>query len=135
MNIELINEYADKIRDWECEFGRSFLDYFMHDYTDYEQWGNFLIENGHDKLGKLILEWEKNGTINRQDQGTLFLNYSGTLRYSNEYSVWYFDEDDYEHKGDWEQLYFNDMLLMAKFILSTPEQKEEFDEWYERNAG
>lgn len=128
MNIELINEYAYKMRYWEIDHGEGFLDYYMHDHTDYEDWGNFLIAEGHTKLGNLIIEWLEKDLISKQDQGTLFLNYSGKLKYDDEYECWYFDEDDYE--GDWEDLYMKDMKLMAKFILSTPANKECFDDWY-----
>lgn len=125
--------YAERIRDWELEAGESFNDYFMHDYTDYENWGHFLIDHGLVQRGELILKWYIKDEINKQDQNTLFNMYSGTLKYSAEYDTFYFDDDEFE--GDWEELYHKDMLLFAEYILSDEDRKEDFDIWYKNHTG
>lgn len=108
-----IEEIVDWIREWECDAGESFNDYFTHGLVLDLDWLSYLREKGFDDRVEEILEetWSAHGCMDQQ------------LLY-----------DIYSYEGEWsEEIYRKDIALLAEFLINNPKYYDAFEEFIKQD--
>lgn len=107
MNKSTVEQLVEEIRDWECEAGEGYCDYFFDNYSYDGRWLNFLTEKGFEATVAEIVE-----DVYICADGTVLGCTDQQLKFEP-YTTWH------EQKGEkWnEEVYRKDVALWAEFLL------------------
>jgi hypothetical protein len=97
-------ELIEKIRDWECEAGESFTDYFMHDRVKTLSWAFWILGKGYTEHALVIIRGLEKGET-YFDQEELFDIYPQ-----------YVGDDGQEWSND---NYDKNVAIWAEFLVAT----------------
>lgn len=130
VDMKTAKEIADIIENWEHEAGEDFTDYFLHDAVIISDWTQFLRNKGFDERSRIIEDENANGN-NSICQMLLFnvhLCYAYYDDQSKKKEHVGIEHVEYAHEpSKWDDLYAQDLLLWAEFILSDSHYLNEFE--------
>ena len=130
MNVEVISkdlilDYANRIRNFECSAGECFLDYYFSTKVKSVSWAFWLLGKGYlERANMIINEVTKFGDKYNACEVLYFVNYAPIK----------VDVDGNKHVVEmhWDEgykEYFLDCQLWSEFLISSDRYKGDFDKW------
>lgn len=114
-------ELVEKIRDWECEAGESFTDYFMHDRVKTLSWAFWLLGKGYTEHALVIIRGLEAGEtyFDQEELFHIYPEYEGV----NEHGDPQYCDENYDKNVE----------IWAEFLVATDAYQKRVQEFFENN--